>query len=97
MCWHGAECAACSHLCALCSSHKQVGVCDCVQCVKSVCRCAEGGQGDLRWGEWDSVSCYACGLASIDPETDEEVRMAGGSQHSERSQNELLCTREPIA
>ena len=19
------------------------------------------------WGEWDSVSCYACGLAAIDP------------------------------
>ena len=36
-------------------------------------RCGEGGQGDLVWGEWDSVSCYACGLASIDPETDQEV------------------------
>ena len=27
----------------------------------------------MRWGEWDSVSCYACGLATIDPETDAEV------------------------
>jgi len=24
------------------------------------------------WGEWDSVSCYACGLAAIDPESDIE-------------------------
>ena len=22
------------------------------------------------WGEWDSVTCYACGLLSIDPEVD---------------------------
>ena len=27
----------------------------------------------IGWGDWDSVSCYACGLAGIDPETDEEV------------------------
>merc|ERR1719206_784886 len=44
----------------------------CVLSTLHTTRCAEGGQGDLRWGEWDSVSCYACGLASIDPETDEE-------------------------
>ena len=25
------------------------------------------------WGDWDSVSCYACGLMGIDPESDEEV------------------------
>jgi len=36
------------------------------------CRSAGRSQGDLRWGEWDSVSCYACGLASVDPERDEE-------------------------
>ena len=23
------------------------------------------------WGEWDSVTCYACGLLSIDPEVDQ--------------------------
>merc|ERR1719334_2253578 len=28
--------------------------------------------GNQVWGDWDSVSCYACGLASIDPESDEE-------------------------
>ena len=21
-----------------------------------------------EWGDWDSVTCFACGLASIDPE-----------------------------
>lgn len=24
-----------------------------------------------KWGSWDSVSCFACGLATIDPEMDE--------------------------
>ena len=22
------------------------------------------------WGDWDSVSCYSCGLAGVDPEQD---------------------------
>merc|ERR1719318_1116105 len=54
---------------------RQVQVVLALACLLSTlhtCRSAEGGQGDLRWGEWDSVSCYACGLATIDPETDEE-------------------------
>merc|ERR1719334_1949120 len=28
--------------------------------------------GNQVWGDWDSVSCYACGLAAIDPESDIE-------------------------
>ena len=27
----------------------------------------------MSWGDWHSVTCYACGLATIDPESDEEV------------------------
>ncbi|XP_023321559.1 uncharacterized protein LOC111696238 [Eurytemora carolleeae] len=26
----------------------------------------------IGWGEWDSVSCYSCGLPTIDPEKDEQ-------------------------
>jgi hypothetical protein len=28
----------------------------------------------VGWGEWDSVSCYTCGLSSINPERDQPVR-----------------------
>ena len=27
-------------------------------------------RGEEEYGVWDSVSCYACGLAYIDPEVD---------------------------
>ena len=27
----------------------------------------------IGWGEWDSVSCYTCGITATDPEDDQEV------------------------